>query len=75
MLSPVESFQKLESLVEKSNVSFYALGKELNFTSSFFSEWKRGKMMPKADKLMALAKHFGVPMEYFMEETEKEDKS
>ena len=71
MLSPVESFQKLESLVENSNISFYALGKELNFTSSFFSEWKRGKMMPKADKLMALAKHFNVPMEYFVEDSKE----
>jgi len=70
LLSPVESFQKLENLVEKSNISFYALGKELNFASSFFSEWKRGKMMPKADKLMALSKYFKVPMEHFMEDTQ-----
>ena len=35
--------------------------------SSFFSEWKRGKMMPKADKLKILAEYFDVPIEYFLE--------
>ncbi len=69
MLSSVDSFRKLESLVENNGVSFYALGKEVGFPSSFFSEWKRGKMMPKADKLIILAEHFKVPINYFLEET------
>lgn len=73
MLSSVDSFRKLENLVENNGVSFYALGKEVGFPSSFFSEWKRGKMMPKADKLIILAEHFKVPINYFLEETEKED--
>nr|DAL93913.1 MAG TPA: protein-turn-helix DNA binding protein [Caudoviricetes sp.] len=30
-------------------------------------------MMPKADKLIILAEHFKVPINYFLEETEKED--
>ena len=73
MLSPVDSFRKLENLVERDGVSFYALGKEIGFPSSFFSEWKRGKMMPKADKLIVLAEHFKVKINYFLEETEKEN--
>lgn len=68
MLSSVASFRKLEDLVERDGVSFYALGKELDFSSSFFSEWKRGKMMPKVDKLMLLAERFGVPINYFLED-------
>lgn len=68
MLSPVDSYKKLESLVEVAGISFYALAKELDFPSSFFSEWKKGKMMPKADKLMPLAEYFKVPLEYFMKE-------
>lgn len=70
MLSPVDSYKKLEILVKSEGISFYALAKELDFPSSFFSEWKRGKMMPKAEKLIPLAKHFNVPMEYFMAEKE-----
>ena len=66
MLSPVDSYKKLEALVEAEGISFYALAKELDFPSSFFSEWKRGKMMPKAEKLIPLERRFAVSMEYFM---------
>lgn len=67
MLSAKESFLKLESLVKKKGLSFYRLGLEIKMPSSFFSEWKKGKMMPKADKLKILAEYFRVPIEYFLE--------
>lgn len=66
MLTSMESFYKLNQLVIEKDLTFYKLGKELNLASSFFSEWKRGKMMPKADKLKILADYFGVPIEYFL---------
>jgi len=68
LLSPVDSYKKLESLVEAEGITFYALAKEMRFPSSFFSEWKRGKMMPKAEKLIPLAEYFKVPSDYFMKE-------
>lgn len=67
MLSPANSFERVEELVRENNMSFYALGKEVGFPSSFFSEWKRGKMMPKIDKLKKLADFFGKPIEYFLQ--------
>ena len=70
MLSSVDSFRKLESLVARDGISFYALGKEMDFPSSFFSEWKRGKMMPKVDKLMLLANRFSVSINYFIEDSQ-----
>ena len=54
MISPTESFTKLDKLVKQKGISFYSLGKALGIPTSFFSEWKRGKMMPKADKLKSL---------------------
>ncbi len=69
MLGSIESFSRLEMLVRQKGLSFYALGKELGIPTSFFSEWKRGKMMPKADKLKKLADYFGVSIEYFLEDT------
>lgn len=66
-MSSINSFRKVEELVQKNNISFYALGKELGFSSSFFSEWKRGKMMPKIDKIIKIADFFGKPIEYFLE--------
>lgn len=67
MLNPIKSFEKLEELVQKKGMSFYSLGKELGMPTSFFSEWKRGKMMPKVDKLQKLADYFGVEVTYFLE--------
>lgn len=68
MFSAIESFAKLEKLIQNNGLTFYQLGKRLNIPSSFFSEWKRGKMMPKVDKLKILADYFGVPVTYFLEE-------
>lgn len=34
--------------------------------SSLFSEWKRGKSTPKADKLKKIADYFNVSVEYLM---------
>ena len=41
--------------------------------SSLFSEWKRGKSTPKADKMKRIADYFGVSIEYLM--TGKESKN
>lgn len=67
MANAMYSFKKVEDLVRENNISFYALGKKVGFPSSFFSEWKRGKMMPKVDKLKKIADFFGKPIEYFLE--------
>lgn len=66
-MSSINSFKKVEKLVQENNISFYALGKEIGLPSSFFSEWKRGKMMPKIDKIKKIADFFGKPIEYFLE--------
>ena len=68
MLSAIDSYARLNNLTQKQGLSFYQLGKKVDMPSSFFSEWKRGKMMPKADKLQILADYFGVPLDYFLKE-------
>lgn len=68
MLNAVDSFAKLAKLVQNNGLTFYQLGKRLGIPSSFFSEWKRGKMMPKIDKLKILADYFDVSITYFLEE-------
>ena len=70
MIKTTDAFKRLEALVEKRQITFYALGKAVGIPSSFFSEWKRGKMMPKMDKLLILANYFGVPVTYFVGGTE-----
>lgn len=62
------SYEKLEELTLKKKISFYRLSKETGLSTTLFSEWKRGKSKPKFDKLLILAKYFGVPVECFAED-------
>ena len=62
----INSFHKIEELVNKRGITLYALAKELGFAKSLFSDWKSGKSMPKTDKLIKIADYFGVTVEYLI---------
>lgn len=62
-----KSFKKLELLVNSRNITFYKLADELGLARSTFSDWKSGKSMPKADKLIKISNYFGVEISYFIE--------
>ena len=62
----ISSFYKLDELVKARGITFYSLAKELKFAKSLFSDWKSGKSMPKTEKLIVIAKYFGVPVSYFV---------
>lgn len=58
-----EVFQKL---CEGKGVTPYAVCKETGISKVTISDWKRGRSVPKQDKIQKLANYFGVPMEYIM---------
>ena len=62
----INSFHKIEELVNKRGITLYALAKELGFAKSLFSDWKSGKSMPKTDKLIKIADYVGVTVEYLI---------
>ncbi|WP_143321063.1 helix-turn-helix transcriptional regulator [Clostridium sp. HBUAS56010] len=68
-------YQKYADLRDKANVTDYEVSKQTGVSTATLTNWKYGRYNPKFDKLMALAKYFEVPVEYFAEETEREDKS
>lgn len=55
----------LKELCKEKGISINKLEQELDFSQG--SLGKIDTNVPKADKLYALAKYFGVPMEYFFE--------
>ena len=55
-------YSKLCELMEKTGAT--------GISQTAFSNWKSGVSNPGTKNLMALAKHFNVPMEYFMEDTQ-----
>lgn len=62
----INSFHKVEELVKKRGITFYALAKEVGFSSVVFSDWKAGRSVPKTDKLIKIADYFGVTVEYLI---------
>lgn len=63
-------YKKFVALLEKYNKTPYQVSKDTGIAQSVLSDWKRGRSKPKFDKLLVLAKHFGVPVEYFAEDEE-----
>lgn len=60
-------YEVLEKLMKEKGVKASDVAKETGIPSSVFTDWKKGRYTPKADKLYVLAKYFGVPMEVFFE--------
>lgn len=61
-------YKKIKELADKKGVSMYRVSKDTGIPQSTLSEWKRGMYRPKLDKLVILARYFGVPIEYFVKE-------
>ncbi len=60
-------------LLEQRNLKAADVCRGTGLPSSLFSEWKRGKSIPKADKMKKIADFFGVSVEYLMTGEEKEE--
>ncbi|MDT4373026.1 helix-turn-helix transcriptional regulator [Blautia coccoides] len=63
-------YEKYVILRNKKKVTDYRVSEETGITKSTFTDWKSGRSNPKFDKLLVLAKYFGVSVEYFAEEKE-----
>ena len=61
-------YEKFQSLLDKTNKTPYQVSKDTGISTATLSSWKNGAYVPKADKLMILAKYFDVSIEYFLEE-------
>lgn len=61
-------YKKYAELRDKIGVTDYEVAKQTGISTSTLTNWKYGRYKPKFDKLLILAKYFGVPVEYFAEE-------
>lgn len=62
-------YDKYVELRDKAGVTDYRVAMDTGITKSTFTDWKSGRSTPKFDKLLILAKYFGVPVEYFAEQS------
>ena len=59
-------YEKFEELMKTKGVKAAEVARETGMSPVVFSEWKKGKSIPKVDKLLKIAKYFGVSVEYPM---------
>lgn len=63
----INVYEKFERLISEKGITSYKVAKDTGLTPTLFSDWKAGRSKPKVDKLLIIAKYFGVPLEYFLE--------
>ncbi len=61
-------YQKYEQLRNERGVTDYEVSKKTGVSTATLSEWKKGTYQPKIEKITLIAKYFGVPVTYFLEE-------
>ncbi len=62
--------EKITKLFDESGKSANSILKELDFSPTAFSEWKRGKAKPTTDALKKLADYFDVSVDYLLGRTD-----
>lgn len=60
------SYKKFEELCNENNVTAYQVSNVTGVATSTLSMWKKGKYVPKINKIQKLAKFFNVPISYFL---------
>ncbi len=67
-------YEKYVAVRNEKGVTDYRVSMDTGITKSTFTDWKTGRSKPKADKLATLAKYFGVPIEYFLEDSATQER-
>ena len=67
-------YEIFEQLLKERGETFSDIARVVGGRPSTFTDWRAGRYTPKREKLEAIAKHFGVTVEYLTtgKETEKE---
>ena len=60
-------YEKYAKRRDELGLTDYRVSKDTGVPYSCISDWKKGRCTPKFDKLVKLAKYFGVDVEYFAE--------
>ena len=60
-------FERIESLCKERKITLNKLSTETGIPYTCLHDYKTGRSKPKADKLLIIAKYFGVPLEELIE--------
>ncbi len=59
-------YDRFAELLEKKGLKAYEIAKMTGISQVTFTEWKKGKATPKADKLVLIAQALGTTVEYLV---------
>ena len=59
-------YKVYKNLCEEKGVTSYAVAKATGISQATLSDWKRGRSTPKVEKLIKIAKFFGVEVSTFV---------
>lgn len=71
MSEKFSKYDKFHRLLKSRGVRAADVSRATGLSNTIFSEWKKGKGIPKIDKLTKIADYFGVPVDYFLDDNEK----
>ena len=60
------SYERLENLMSGEGLNLSTLSKETEIPLTTLCDWRKGRSVPKAVKLLAIAKRFNVSVEYIL---------
>ena len=63
--------EKMQKLRKQKNWSQETLAEKLGVSRQAVSLWERGESMPEIDKLIPLARLFGVTADYLLDDTQE----
>ena len=67
-------YLKFVKLLQRDGITAYRVSKDTKISTSTLSDWKTGRSQPKLNKLQKIANYFNVPITYFIEEGNEENK-
>lgn len=59
-------YEIFEELLKQSGSKAADVARATGISQTVFSEWKKGKSSPKADKIQLIADYFGVSVDYLL---------
>lgn len=59
-------YEIFNDLMDKNGLSISETARQIGMSPSTITDWKAGRTMPKADKLLKIAEFFDVSVEYLL---------
>lgn len=66
------SYRKFKMLMDENHVSAYQVSKDTGISQATLSSWKKGRYIPKSDKMKIIADYFEVPMQWLYDDEAEE---